>query len=367
MSNESWNPVKKCFAAMSEKKENSLPQDTEQDGPKKIEFFSIVIPVYNEEETLEELIERTITTAASTGRRFELILVDDGSSDRSPRLLEEAARKHSQIVVVNLHRNSGQHAAVTAGFEVARGDAVITLDADLQNPPEEIVNVLAELDKGMDVVGTRRVDRQDTMFRKVASAITNRAVQKTTGVYMNDYGCMLRGYSRATVDAMRMCNERNTFIPVLANYFARQSTEIAVQHNERPAGESKYSFWKLISLQLDLLTCMTTVPLRFLTVMGGIIAAAGFGFAILLFVLRLVHGPEWAAEGVFTLFAILFIFIGAQFVALGILGEYIGRIYDSIRARPPYIIERIIRQGAVAYQRESAQQVPGKESAGSST
>ena len=159
---------------------------------------------------------------------------------------------------------------------------------------------------------------------------------------MHDYGCMLRGYRHEIVEAMLKCHERSTFIPILANSFARHATEIEVQHSARTAGDSKYSTWKLINLQFDLITSMTTFPLRLLTIIGGIVAALGMGFGIFLFVMRLVHGSEWAVSGVFTLFAILFIFIGAQFVGMGLLGEYIGRIFLDVRARPRYLVRQIV-------------------------
>jgi undecaprenyl-phosphate 4-deoxy-4-formamido-L-arabinose transferase len=274
--------------------------------------------------------------------------VDDGSSDASAQILSATAESSEGCVVaVLLNRNYGQHAAVMAGLSESRGDAVVTLDADLQNPPEEIPRLLDKMSEGFDVIGTVRTPRQDSLFRRAASRIVNRAARKATGVMMHDYGCMLRAYSRPVVDAMLQCHERSTFIPVLANSFARKATEIPVQHAERAGGESKYGLWKLINLQFDLLTSMTTFPLRLLSVIGGIISLAGMGFGVLLLVLRLVHGPSWAAEGVFTLFAILFIFIGAQFVAVGLLGEYIGRIYHDVRGRPRYLIHQVMGRSRV--------------------
>ena len=304
---------------------------------------SVVIPVFNEEANLPELIGRCLKACESLGRPFEIILVDDGSADRSPEMITEAAEKSgSAIVGVLLNRNFGQHAAVMAGLAQSRGQYVVTLDADLQNPPEEIPAVVARLAEGYDVIGTVRVPRQDSLFRRISSGLVNRMVRKTTGVNMHDYGCMLRGYSRSVVDTVLQCHERSTFIPVLANSFARSTTEIEVQHSKRTAGESKYGLWKLINLQFDLLTSMTSFPLRLLNILGAFISAAGIGFGLLLLVLRLVQGPDWAVSGVFTLFAILFVFIGAQFIGMGLLGEYIGRIYHDVRARPRYCVRRVV-------------------------
>jgi undecaprenyl-phosphate 4-deoxy-4-formamido-L-arabinose transferase len=305
--------------------------------------ISVVIPVFNEAENLTELIERCLAVCDRIGRPYEIILVDDGSLDHSRAMIKDAAEENAgRIVGVLLNRNYGQHAAVMAGFAAATGDVVVTLDADLQNPPEEIPKLIDKIDDGFDVVGSIRVPRRDSLFRKTASLLVNKAAQKATGVLMHDYGCMLRAYRRPIVTAMLECHERSTFIPILANSFGRHTTEIEVQHEKRHEGESKYSLWRLISLQFDLLTSMTTFPLRLLSVIGFFISTAGIGFGLFLFLLRIIHGPEWAAEGVFTLFAVLFIFIGAQFIAMGLLGEYLGRVYHDVRARPRYFVQSVV-------------------------
>jgi undecaprenyl-phosphate 4-deoxy-4-formamido-L-arabinose transferase len=309
--------------------------------------LSVVIPVFNEAACLPELIRRCLAAGAATQLSFEIILVDDGSSDRSRTLIEGASVQHPERVVgVLLNRNYGQHAAVMAGFAHSRGEIVVTLDADLQNPPEEIPGLVAKLAEGFDVVGTVRVDRRDGLFRRWSSAIVNRVVQKSTGVLMHDYGCMLRAYRRVIVRAMLQCHERSTFIPILANSFARQTAEIAVRHAQRPSGASKYSLWKLVNLQFDLLTGMTTFPLRVLSLLGTVISLAGVGFGLFLLVMRLVYGSEWAVQGVFTLFAILFIFVGAQFIGMGLLGEYLGRVYHDVRARPRYFVHKVTGRSA---------------------
>lgn len=305
--------------------------------------LSVVIPVFNEEENLTELMDRCLKTCEGINRNFEIILVDDGSSDESRDMIKAgAARYPGKIIALLLNRNYGQHSAIMAGFAQAKGDIVVTLDADLQNPPEEIARLVAKAEEGFDVVGTVRMNRRDTFFRRAASHMVNRVVQMSTGVDMHDYGCMLRAYRRPIVDAMLKCHERSTFIPVLANSFAARTAEIDVHHAPRSAGDSKYGLWKLINLQFDLLTGMTTFPLRLLNVLGVLISALGVGFGIFLFVMRLIYGSDWAAAGVFTLFAILFIFVGAQFLAMGLLGEYIGRIYSDVRARPRYFVEEIV-------------------------
>ncbi len=310
---------------------------------------SVIIPVFNESINLLELLQRTLAACRSLSQPFEILLVDDGSNDGSDLMISKAAKENpGEIIGVLLNRNYGQHSAILAGFEQAQGEIIITLDADLQNPPEEIPALVAKMEEGFDVVGTIRRNRQDTIFRRTASGIINKATAKATGVAMHDYGCMLRAYRKNIVQAMLQCHERSTFIPVLANSFARRTTEIEVDHAARTGGDSKYSVWKLINLQFDLLTGMTTFPLRLLSLTGTVIAFLGFAFAILLFILRLILGVTWAADGVFTLFAILFIFIGAQFIGMGLLGEYIGRIYQDVRARPRYFIHQIDGQSNLA-------------------
>jgi len=305
----------------------------------KYKSISVVVPVYNEEENLREFIRRTMGVLDKISNPSELILVDDGSRDASSGIISEAAeRNQGRITGVFFNRNYGQHTAVRAGFAESRGDIVVTLDADLQNPPEEIPRLIKKAGEGYDVVGTVRVGRQDTVFRRLFSWIINQVTAKATGVSMHDYGCMLRAYSRPVINAILLCPERSTFIPVLANTFANRTVEIDVEHAERPAGDSKYGILKLINLQFDLLTSMTTFPLRLLSFIGAIISCVGIGFGLLILILRIFEGPEWAAQGVFTLFAVLFIFIGAQFVGMGLIGEYIGRIYTETRSRPRYFV-----------------------------
>jgi len=304
---------------------------------------SVVIPVFNEQENLPELLERCLKACRSLGAPFEIILVDDGSRDRSPELLRAAADQNpGEIIAVLLNRNYGQHAAVMAGFAHAKGDVIISLDADLQNPPEEIPHLYRKMvSEDLDVVAGIRVPREDSALRKIPSWCVNRITQKVTGVKMHDYGCMLRAYSARVVQAMLQCTEQSTFIPVLANSFAKHTAEIEVRHAARVRGDSKYSIFKLINLQFDLLTSMTTFPLRLLSYLGAVIAFFGLALGVLILVERLIKGDTWAAQGVFTLFAILFIFIGAQFVGMGLMGEYIGRIYRDVRGRPRYLVHEV--------------------------
>jgi undecaprenyl-phosphate 4-deoxy-4-formamido-L-arabinose transferase len=303
--------------------------------------ISVVIPVYNEEANLAALMGRLVPIMKGMWKRFEIILIDDGSKDNSLNLLREFASKPF-VKVVELTRNYGQHAAIMAGFSVSSGDIVITMDADLQNPPEEIPNLVGVMEDGhYDVVGTIRKGRKDSILRIWPSKVINMVARKITGVHMRDWGCMLRAYRRPVVQRMISCHEHSTFIPALATVFAKRVTEIEVAHEERFSGKSNYPLRKLINLQFDLVSAFSDLPMRLIMYGGILLSMLGVCFGLLLAIARLAYGAQWAAEGIFTLFAILFVFIGLQFFALGITGEYIGRIYREVRKRPEYVIENI--------------------------
>lgn len=305
--------------------------------PRKV---SVVVPVYNEEANLPALLPRLLPVLRGLGRPFEVVFADDGSRDRSLELLKKAAAENPGVVkVVELVRNAGQHMAILAGFTVTDGEYVLTLDADLQNPPEEIPKLVDAMDEGHDVVGTIRQGRRDTIFRRVASRLVNRTTALITGMRLNDYGCMLRGYHRDVVDVMAASDEASTFIPALAQQYARRPVEIPVSHAERTAGESKYSLYKLVRLNFDLMTGFSVVPLQLFTLFGFVTALSGFAFGVFLLVRRLVGGAE--AEGVFTLFALAFVVMGALMAGIGIVGEYVGRIYQQVRGRPRFLIRKV--------------------------
>ena len=303
--------------------------------------LSVVVPVFNEEENLPELLPRLGAALGALGRSWEVILVNDGSRDRSLEILRDAAARDPHLVVVDFNRNYGQHSAVFAGFEEARGEIIVTIDADLQNPPEEIGKLVAKMDEGYDVVGSVRVKRQDSVFRRAASRLVNRVTSMATGVHLSDYGCMLRAYRRAVVKTLCQSKEISTFIPVLADMFAGRVTEVPVAHAERLKGESKYSLWKLVMLQFDLMTSFSLWPLRFTMGFGVVMATCSMLVAAVLIVGRLVEGHEWAVSGVFTLFAVMFFFVGVLLFAIGLLGEYVGRIYMEVRHRPRYVVRAV--------------------------
>jgi undecaprenyl-phosphate 4-deoxy-4-formamido-L-arabinose transferase len=302
---------------------------------------AVVIPVYNEAENLRALMDRLLPVLQGSRKIFEIIFIDDGSHDNSLNILKELT-KYEQVKIVELTRNYGQHAAIMAGFSVCNANIVITMDADLQNPPEEIPRLIKVMEEGnYDVVGTIRKGRQDSFFRILPSRLINMVARKITGVRMRDWGCMLRAYRRPVVERMIQCHEHATFIPALATVFAKSMTEIEVGHEERHGGKSNYPLRKLINLQFDLVASFSDLPIKLIMYGGILLSLLGTCFGIVLVIARLAYGATWAAEGVFTLFAILFVFVGLQFFALGVIGEYIGRIYVEARKRPEYVIEKI--------------------------
>ena len=275
-----------------------------------------------------------------------MVFINDGSRDRSAALLREQFGKRPDVTrVILFNGNFGQHMAIMAGFERSRGDIVVTLDADLQNLPEDIIHLVAKMREGYDYVGTIRRMRQDSWFRRTASRAMNALRERITRIKMTDQGCMLRAYSREIVDAINSCREINTFIPALAYTFAQRPVEIEVGHEERVAGESKYSLYSLIRLNFDLMTAFSVVPLQLFSLVGMAIATLSLGFTIFLAVRRLIIGPE--AEGLFTLFGIAFFLIGVTLLGIGLLGEYIGRIYQQVRARPRYLVAAVLEQSVV--------------------
>lgn len=306
---------------------------------------SVVVPVFNEQANLDEFLTRLLAVLDALPRPSEAILVDDGSRDRSLEILKTwASMRPDRVKVLELARNFGQHQAILAGFREVTGEVAVTLDADLQNPPEEIPKLLARFDEGYDVVGGVRRHRQDSLARRLASAAVNRITVAITRMHLTDFGCMLRLYSRDVVEEINCTDEASTFIPALGQSFARRPTEIEVAHAPRTGGESAYSLYRLIRLNFDLMTGFSSVPIQMFGLLGTVVALGGIFFGLFLFVRRLIVGAE--VEGVFTLFAILFTLLGIAMVGLGLVGEYVGRIYEQVRGRPRFSVRRIYGLGA---------------------
>jgi len=303
--------------------------------------LSVVIPVYNEELNLPVLFARLYPVLDALGRSYEIIFTNDGSADRSFELLRaQHAARPDVTRVIDFNSNYGQHMAIMAAFENVRGEIIFTLDADLQNPPEEIPKLLAAIDGGHDYVGGYRLNRQDSFFRKYASRLINYVREHTTNIEMTDQGCMLRAYRRPIVDAIVRSGAINTFIPALAYSFAGHPGEVGVKHEERHAGTSNYSFYQLIRLNFDLITGFSLAPLQLFTMFAMGSAAGSFLLVLVLAYRRLFLGAE--AEGIFTLFGILFFLLSVAMVGIGLIGEYVGRTYQVVRGRQRFHVREFL-------------------------
>jgi undecaprenyl-phosphate 4-deoxy-4-formamido-L-arabinose transferase len=315
--------------------------------------LSVVIPVYNEQAGLPKLFARLYPALDALGIAYEIVYVNDGSRDQSATILADQFRLRPDVTRVLLFNgNYGQHMAILAGFEATRGEIVVTLDADLQNPPEEIGNLVAKMREGYDYVGSIRRERQDSVWRTYASRAMNHIREKITRIKMTDQGNMLRAYGRNVIDLINRCNEVNTFVPALAYIFSRKPTEITVEHEERAAGESKYSLYSLIRLNFDLITGFSLVPLQIFSMLGIGLSFLSGALFVLLLLRRFVLGAE--VEGVFTLFAFSFFLMGVILFGIGLLGEYVGRIYQQVRGRPRYVVQAVLEQSAPPAERARA-------------
>src|SRR5215467_13426436 len=307
---------------------------------------SVVIPVFNEEAGLPALFDRLYPALDKLGTSYEVLFVDDGSRDRSGALLKDQFLRRPDVTrVILFNANYGQHLAIVAGFDHSRGERVVTLDADLQNPPEEIGKLLAAMDAGHDYVGGIRRTREDSWWRRIASLAMNRVRERITRIKMTDQGCMLRAYSRDIVRAIATAQEVSTYIPALAYTFAHNPTEVEVEHAERAAGESKYSLYRLIRLNFDLVTGFSLVPLQLFSMFGMLVSVGALATYLVVIIDRLVLAG-WR-EGFATLWdrdILAFFLIGMLLFGLGLVGEYVGRIYQQVRARPRYMIQAVLER-----------------------
>ena len=309
--------------------------------------LSVVIPVYNEEEVLPALFARLYPALDALDIPYEVIFVNDGSLDRSAAMLREQFQKRPEVTrVILFNGNFGQHMAIMAGFERVRGERVVTLDADLQNPPEEIAKLLAKMDEGHDYVGSIRRLRQDAAWRRWASKAMNRMRERITHIRMTDQGCMLRAYSRPIVDAIRTSREVSTYIPALAYSFSHNPAEVEVEHEERHAGASKYSLYKLIRLNFDLVTGFSVLPLQLFSLLGIFVSVVSLGVYVAVIAYRIYEG---LGDGLWVIWdrdILQFFLTGMLLFGLGLIGEYVGRIYQQVRERPRYLIQAVLEKDA---------------------
>jgi len=305
--------------------------------------LSVVIPVYNEEENIPELIERLLAQLSALSLSYEIIIVDDGSTDRSYGLLRREAERHPQLKVIQFRRNYGQTAAMMAGIDHAAGQVLVSLDADLQNDPADIPKLLAKLDEGYDVVSGWRRHRQDARFRRtLVSRIANRMISRISGVRLNDYGCTLKAYRRDVVKGIKLYGEMHRFIPIYARWMGARVTEIPVQHHPRARGESKYGLERVVKVVLDMMVVkfLDRHFVKPIYLFGGLgLAAIAFSFVILVAAIWLRFAEHTSLiQTPLPLLSALFFLVGTTSILMGLIAEMTVRTYFESQHRPPYLI-----------------------------
>ena len=306
-------------------------------------YVSVVIPIYNEEENLPHLFSQLQEALDNLDRKGEVVLVDDGSSDKSYELMQAFPEKDERFHVISLRRNFGQTAAFSAGFDFSRGDVIITMDGDLQNDPMDMPKLLEKMSEGYDIVSGWRFDRQDTyLTRKLPSQMANRLISRSTGVSLHDYGCSLKAYKRDVLENTKLYGEMHRFIPALASQYGVRVAEVPVNHRARQFGQSKYGLGRIVRVVLDLLTVKflldyATKPMQIFGLMG--LASAGLGIVLsaYLSILRLFFETP-LADRPLLLLAVLMIVIGVQLLIMGLLGELVIRTYHETQDKPIYSI-----------------------------
>jgi glycosyltransferase involved in cell wall biosynthesis len=312
--------------------------------------LSVVIPLLNEEENIPLLYDELKEVLDSIGEKYEIIFIDDGSSDKSLLLLRELQNTDSSVVVVSFRKNFGQTAAMAAGFDYARGEIIITMDADLQNDPHDIPQLLEQIQAGNDVVTGWRFDRKDAFInRRLPSIIANKIISKTTGVNLHDYGCTLKAFRKEVIKNVKLYGEMHRFIPAIASGIGIDFTEVKVNHRARRFGSSKYGISRTIRVVLDLLTVKfllsySTRPIQVFGLMGFISGGIGFLIALIMTFQRQFLGVPLSDRPLLFL-AVLLIFIGIQFISMGLIAELQARTYHESQNKPVYHVKSVFRTG----------------------
>ena len=309
--------------------------------------LSIVLPIYNEEESIPALAKELPAALDTIGKSYEIICVDDGSRDGTFAALKAWREQDDRVHVIRFRRNFGQTAAFAAGFDRARGDVVITMDADLQNDPADIPKLLAKMDEGFDVVSGWRVERwqeglKSFIVRKIPSATANWLISKTTGVYLHDYGCSLKAYRNEVVKGIKLYGDMHRFVPAIASWFGVTVAEVPVKYRSRRFGSSKYGAGRIFRVLLDLMTVRfllgySTRPIRIFGAWGLISLLAGFGAAVYLTILKLFYNVQ-LSDRPLLLMAVLLMVVGIQLISMGLLGELIVRVYFESQGKPIYTV-----------------------------
>ncbi len=322
-----------------------------RDHPDHAPYLSVVVPIYNEEESIPYLYQRLTAELETLDLGYEIIAVDDGSRDRSFALLRDLAASDMRLHVVRFRRNFGQTAAFAAGFDRARGEVVITIDADLQNDPADIPHLLEKLDEGYDVVSGWRENRQDAYWsRRFPSQMANRLISWATGVYLRDYGCSLKAYRTEVLRNIQLYGELHRFIPAIASWQGVEVAELSVHHEARKYGASKYGISRTIRVMLDLLTVRfllsyATRPMQFFGLFGLIVMLLGGAINTYLVLLKFFTGAN-LADRPLLLLGTLLIILGVQFMSMGLIGELVVRTYYETQNKPIYVIREELNDHA---------------------
>ncbi|MBI28646.1 MAG: Undecaprenyl-phosphate 4-deoxy-4-formamido-L-arabinose transferase [Alphaproteobacteria bacterium MarineAlpha5_Bin11] len=298
-------------------------------------MLSVIVPVYNEEENLEEFHRRLLEVCSLLKEEYEIIYVDDGSNDKSIEIIKNFVESNSHTLYISLYRNFGQHASVMAGFSQAQGNIIMTLDADLQNPPEEIPKFIEKSNSGFDVIAGRRINRKDSISRKILSNFMNKIISFMTGVKLHDYGCMMRLYSRPIIDQLLKFGEKSVYIPAFTTWLSKKTLEIDINHDKRQKGKTKYSLLKLMRQAFDLITAYTLVPIQLIGLFGFFLFLLGIFLFFYLMYFRIFVGSP---SSLTSFIAILIFLSGSILFALGIISEYLVRLYKEVRKMPLYVI-----------------------------
>jgi len=308
--------------------------------------LSVIVPCYNEEQNIGRCIEETLSVFADHDLDAELIVVDDGSRDRSLEIILDWARRSERVRVVPLRRNFGQTAAMVAGIDKARGEVLVPMDADLQNDPADIPALLSKLDEGYDVVsGWRRQRRDRALTRRLPSVLANRLISAISGVRLHDYGCTLKAYRATIMQEVRLYGEMHRFIPVHASWAGARVTEMVVNHRPRTAGTSKYGLMRTPKVVIDLITLRflasySTRPAHFFGWVGFLFCAAGV-FSGSVALLQKFFAGVWAHKNPLVLLGVFLFTVGVQMVLMGLLADLLMRTYHESQGKPIYLVREV--------------------------
>ena len=314
-------------------------------------MISVVIPIYNEEQSLGKLYDELAKTLAKVGQDYEVIAVDDGSSDNSSEILKKLHQQDPRIKVVRFRRNFGQTAALAAGFDYAKGDIIVSIDADLENDPNDISKLLSKLDEGYDIVSGWRKERWggglvQKIVRRVPSEVANFLTQKVTGLALHDTGCTLKAYRREVLEGVRLYGDMHRFVPAIASRYGARIAEVEVNYRPREFGSSKYGFSRTLRVFLDLILLKfllgySTRPIQFFGLLGTLLGASGFGIGVYLTILKFALGQDIGGRPLLLL-SILLVVLGVQFVTMGLLGDLVMRTYFESQGKKIYAVKEFL-------------------------